>query len=152
MSSYFTNMDAIWLEDFAKLVRVSGTISIDGAPVDITAYASRLLAIADNLQGLDNKALESATLFDQGYKEGYAASEARMRRRSNILTNPEGEDATGQAIIAQIDAHSVTRVPLGQRTLEDRPHEFNAPIKKPHMAKPLERKQQVDISNLLTDI
>ena len=107
------NIDARWLADFAA--------EIEWDHSDETV--SRLLAIAGNLQRLDeaNQILSNNRTYDQGVRD----AEARMRRRSNVLSNPEGEDAKGAAILRQINAAAVTRVPTGARALDDKPHEFN---------------------------
>lgn len=120
----FTNLDAMWLAMHAE--------GFDPASPEENEIAARLLRIAENLQSLDerNAILVEAT---GGYEQGYAAAQAAMRRRSNVLVNPEGEDAEGATILAQINRKvaqgNVKRVPLGERALDDKPHEFNGPRK-----------------------
>jgi hypothetical protein len=116
-----TNIDALWLASLAERFGDNGD-----------ADASRLRAIANNLQGLDetNQNLSNA----RTYADGYATAELRMHRRSNILTNPDGEDTVGKAILAQIDQRvasgNVKRLALGERGLEDQPHTFNGPTRR----------------------
>lgn len=120
MAQSYTNLDAMWLSTHAE--------GFDPRSPEENAIRARLLRIAGNLQRLDeqNQALAS----NNSYEQGYAAAEARMRRRSNILTNPEDEDAEGSAIISQINARvasgRVQKVPLGERALDDAPDKFNA--------------------------
>ncbi len=125
MPRSFTNMDSLWLVALAD--SFSPNLE-DEAPIH-----ARLLAIAENIQGLDEKNQNLINATD-GYAQGYAAAEAAMRRRSNILSNPEGEDATGKAILDQINRrvaeNNVKRIPLGERALDDKPHEFNGPRKR----------------------
>ena len=121
----FTNMDSRALaqlaEDFQR---------------DDSATAAMLLRIADNLQRLDeaNQILSN----NRTYEQGVADAEARMRRRSNVLENPDGEDDRGAAILRQIDQRvaegNVKKLALGERALEDKPHMFNGPA--PRKAKP----------------
>lgn len=133
MPRQFTNIDSLFL------VQLAGDFDIHNP--DEAAIANRLCAIAENLQTLDerNMALIGAT---DGYAQGYAAAEARFRARSNILANPEGEDERGRAILDQINQrvaqNNVKRIPLGERALDDKPHEFNGPARKrPAATKPL---------------
>lgn len=128
----FTNMDAMWLSAFAD--------DLDSEwGVDNKEKSSRLRAIANNIQSLDerNQNLMNAT---GGYAQGVADAEARMRRRSNVLANPEGEDAMGKTILEQINRRvaegNVKKIALGERALDDAPDKFNAPLRKPK-AKPV---------------
>lgn len=117
----FTNLDSLWLAMHVD--------SFDRASPEENEIAARLLRIAENLQRMDEQ--NAALVANNSFEQGYATAEARMRRRSNILANPEGEDAEGNAIIAQINqrvkAGGVRKVPLGERALDDKPHEFNGP-------------------------
>lgn len=122
MPNSLTNMDALFLSQLAG--------DFDLTDPDQAAIASRLSAIAQNLQSLDEK----VQALSNDYARGLRDAEARMFRRSNILTNPPGEDETGRSILAQINQRvaqgNVKRVPLGERALEDKPHEFNGPRRK----------------------
>lgn len=136
----FTNLDALWLANFADSFS-------PGNPEENHIHA-QLLAIAGRLQRLD----ETNALLSQNteYARGYAAAEAAMRRRSNILTNPEGEDAIGASILSDIERRvaegRVRRIPQGERGLEDNPHLFNAPVRrKPKRAEPT---LSLDLSSL----
>lgn len=117
----FTNLDSMWLSAHAE--------GFDPASPEENAIRARLIRIAENIQRLDE--LNAALTNNQSYEQGYAAAEARMRRRSNILSNPAGEDEKGSAIIEQINKRvasgQVKKVPLGERALDDAPERFNAP-------------------------
>jgi hypothetical protein len=133
MTDHFTNMDAIWLSELAQ-----GLEWGDEGALHNNAAIARLRAIASNLQSLDDRvvALQSRT-----YEDGWAAAMATIYARSNVLPNPEGEDATGKAIMSQIDRLAaegrVKRYALGERALDDQPHRFNAPVRrKPAPSKP----------------
>lgn len=142
MAQVFTNMDALFL----RMVAEGSEGQLDNNT------RSRLLVIAENLQSLDDRvaALQSLPSTSGTYAEGYAAAEARMRARSNILSNPEGEDATGAAIIKQIDRLAaegkVKRIALGERALDDKPDKFNAPYRKAKATSSLNI--QLDLSDL----
>lgn len=131
MHQRFTNMDAMWL---AALADTADQLANHGESILAEADINRLRAIANNLQSLDerNQNLMNAT---GGYAQGVADAEARMRRRSNVLANPEGEDAMGKTILEQINRRvaegNVKKIALGERALEDAPDKFNAPLRKP---------------------
>lgn len=118
----FTNIDALYLSQLA-----------DTFERDDAATCARLRRIAQNLQSLDER-VQVLSNLPTDYAAGYAAAEAAMRRRSNILSNPEGEDAKGESILEQINRRvaegNLKRIALGERALDDRPHEFNAPRRK----------------------
>lgn len=122
----FTNIDSRDLCELSS--RIGFATSAEQANADRTA----LLRIAGNLQRLDeaNQILSN----NRTYEQGVADAEARMRRRSNILENPAGEDDTGRAILAQIDkrvaAGDVRKYELGERALDDKPDKFNAPLRR----------------------
>jgi hypothetical protein len=140
MTDHFTNMDAIWLNELVDALGQEGTILAslkfmefegeEGAWFTSETEA-RLRTIARNLQSLDDRvvALQSRT-----YEDGWAAAMATIYARSNVLPNPEGEDATGKAIMSQIDRLAaegrVKRYALGERALDDQPHRFNAPVRR----------------------
>jgi len=74
----FTNLDAQYLADLVNAyteAEINGT----GLPVIDNATASRLLKIAQNIQGLDDR-----RGIDQ-YDLGFAAGVAHQRSRSNVL-------------------------------------------------------------------
>lgn len=135
MPDVFINIDASYLANYAN----------DIAAID-PEVAARLLLIAQHLQGLDDaSALQ--------YQLGRRHMEAEIFARSNVLSNPEGEDEVGKRIIARIEALNATpvrRIPLGVRALEDKPHQFNAPVRK--APKPVERDEvqtKLDLSILI---
>lgn len=121
MPRQFTNIDALYL------ISLADTFTGDE---DQDAIASRLRTIAENIQSLDERNMNLIGATD-GYAQGYAAAEAAMRRRSNILTNPEGEDERGKTILEQINRRvaegNVKKIALGERALDDAPDKFNAP-------------------------
>lgn len=111
----FVNLDSMWLANLA-----------DDFRGDDDEIAARLLRIAEHLQSLDNR----VAALGNGYEQGVRDATARMRARSNILSeNPEA-DAEGEAILEQLTSIKVKHIPMGVRALDDRPHEFNAPVKK----------------------
>lgn len=122
----FTNIDAMWLAQLAE--------GFSPAQPDEAAIHARLLRIASNVQGLDERNQMLSHTGDNTYAAGYAAAEARMRRRSNVLANPEGEDETGKSILDQINRrvaeNNVKRYAVGERALEDKPHMFNGPMRR----------------------
>lgn len=138
MNTPFTNLDALWLSHFAD--------GLDLQP-DRNAAVARLRLIAQHIQSLDDKNAALASLQGKGYAEGVRDAEARMRQRSNVLSNPAGEDDTGAAIISQINRLEaegrVKRAALGERTLDDKPHLFNGPLKRGH--KPVRSTEVLDL-------
>lgn len=134
-----TNLDALWLLAHAD--------AFDAASPEENAIKARLIAIATNLQRMDEaNAILSA---NRTYLQGVADERARQHNRSNILSNPDGEDVTGAAILAQIERRmaegGVKKVALGVRALEDKPHMFNAPIKKPQAGAKAKAKPAADL-------
>lgn len=124
MTNHFTNMDSLWLQMLAD----SYTLGDE----DQGSIRNRLMVIAQNLQRMDE--LNQTLSNNRSYADGYAAAEAAMRRRSNVLVNPEGEDERGASLLAQINKRvaegNLKRIALGERALEDKPHEFNARVRK----------------------
>lgn len=129
MSNHFTNMDSLWLQMLRGMVN-TGEVMVAGNE-KANEIMTRLDAIAGNLQRMDeaNQILSN----NRTYEQGYAAAEAAMRRRSNILPNPEGEDEHGKSILEQINKRvaegNLKKIALGERALEDKPHEFNARVR-----------------------
>jgi len=138
MPDIFINIDAAFLASYAQ----------DISAID-AEVAARLLLCAQHLQGLDDAA-------HLQYQLGRRHMEAEIFARSNLLRNPEGEDEKGARIIARIEALNTTpvrRIPIGVRALDDKPHEFNGPVRK--AAKPVERKVETKTKlnlDLLIDI
>lgn len=110
----FTNLDARYLYDLVTDIEDDET-------------QARLLRIAENLQRMDER--NAILASKSSYADGIRDAELRMKRRSNILNNPEGESEAGSAIIDQIDRAvaqgKVRRIPYGERALEDKPDTFN---------------------------
>lgn len=125
MPDTFTNLDAMWLQQLADR-----TAQGDSSVVLANGVEARLRLIAQHLQSMDERL--AVLQGNQSFAQGYAASEARMLARSNIVANPEGEDDTGRSILEQINRRvaegNLKRVPLGERALDDKPDKFNAPF------------------------
>jgi hypothetical protein len=125
MPRSFTNIDSLYLVQLAD--------DFDVHYPDEALIANRLLAIAENLQSLDERNMALMTASG-GYAQGVADAEARIRRRSNVLTNPEGEDAKGASILEQINRRvaegNLKKIAMGERALDDAPDKFNAPRRK----------------------
>lgn len=115
----FTNLDALWLDQLADY---------HGGTDPNTA--NRLRLIAQHIQSLDER--NQVLSNNQTYQSGYAAAMRELRARSNV--EPQSVDDGQTTIFDQIDklakAGKVKRVPFGTRALDDKPHEFNAPIRK----------------------
>lgn len=150
MTDHFTNMDSLWLQMLSDRLRENPAMEdeLGYVSLNLDEVFARLRSIAQNLQSLDerNQVLSS----NRSYADGYAAAEAAMRRRSNVLVNPEGEDVHGASILDQINRRvaegNLKKIALGERALEDKPHEFNAPVRrKPQAAKPKAAVPSVDL-------